>query len=224
MLKDNNRISDLLISKLRQWNHPGFSVYNQLVVEKNHSDEPEKMAQYIVHPTFFADKIRYNEERGSVIYKSRMHPGKKRNFEVLDAIEFLHRVYLHIHDPYESLIRYFRFYSNVARGKRKKLGIETESEDGLNVVVDFINDSPSKKTCIKSWRQLIYEIYEVDPLKCPRCRSEMIIIAFVWDKDEILKILKHLNLWPIEYPKPPPENSFLYTDLLSKLPASKHLN
>ena len=29
---------------------------------------------------------------------------------------------------------------------------------------------------------------------------------------------------PIEYPKPPPENSFLYIDLLSKLAASKHLN
>lgn len=49
------------------------------------------MVQHIVHPTFFADKIRYREDTGSVIYKSRMHLGKKRNFEVLDAIEFLHR-------------------------------------------------------------------------------------------------------------------------------------
>ena len=116
MLKENNRISDLLISKMRQWTHPGFSVYNKVVVEENHPDELEKIAQYIVHPTFFADKIRYKEDTGSVIYKSRMHLGKKRNFEVLDAIEFLHRVCLHIPDPYESLIRYYGFYSNAARG------------------------------------------------------------------------------------------------------------
>jgi len=119
---------------------------------------------------------------------------------------------------------YYGYYSNAARGKRKKLGIETESDDGLNGVVDFINDSPSKKTCRKSWRQLIYKIYEVDPLKCPTCGSNMKIIAFIQDREEIINILKHIKIWPIEYPQPPPENSRLYTDLLSKLAASKHLN
>lgn len=112
MLKEHNRISDLLISKIRQWQHSGFSVYNKVVVEENHSEELEKLAQYIVHPTFFANKIRYNQDTGSVIYKSRIHLGKKRNFEVLDAIEFLHRVCLHIPDPYESLIRYYGYYAN----------------------------------------------------------------------------------------------------------------
>jgi hypothetical protein len=87
-----------------------------VVVEKDHVEELEKLAQYIVHPTFFADKIRYKEDTGSVIYKSRMHLGKKRNFEVLDAVEFLHRVCLHIPDSYESLIRYYGYYSNAARG------------------------------------------------------------------------------------------------------------
>ncbi len=120
--------------------------------------------------------------------------------------------------------RYYGYYSNAARGKRKKLGIETELEDGLNVVVDFINDSPSKKTCRKSWRQLIYKIYEVDPLQCPHCGSDMTIIAFIQSKTEIINILKYLNLWPIEYPQPPPENSILYAGLLLKMAASKYLN
>jgi len=52
MLKENKRISDLLISKMRQRNHSGFSVYNKVVVEEDHSDKLEKLAQYIVHPTF----------------------------------------------------------------------------------------------------------------------------------------------------------------------------
>lgn len=227
MLKENNRISELLISKMRQWNHSGFSVYNEVKVEEekvaeNRSEELEKLAQYIVHPTFFANKIKYNEDTGSVIYKSRMHLGKKRNFEVLDAIEFLHRVCLHIPDPYESLIRYYGFYSNAARGKRKKLGLE--KEEAPNIDVKVIDDSPSEKSCRKSWSQLIYKIYEVDPLKCPQCGSEMKIIAFIRDYQEIKKILKCLGLWPIQYPQPPPEKHHLYTDVLSKLAASKHLN
>lgn len=62
---------------------------------------------------------------------------------------------MHIPDPYESLIRYYGYYSNAARGKRKKLGIETEIEDGLDVEVKFIGDFPSKKKCRKSWLQLV---------------------------------------------------------------------
>ena len=110
-----------------------------------------------MHPTFFANKIKYNEDTGSVIYKSRMHLGKKRNFEVLDAIEFLHRICLHIPDPYESLIRYYSYYSNASRGKRKKLGLENGNDEDLKIEV--IDDAPSKKVCRKSWSQLIYKIY-----------------------------------------------------------------
>jgi hypothetical protein len=33
------------------------------------------------------------------MYMSRLHQGKKRNFEALDAVEFLHRACLHVPDP-----------------------------------------------------------------------------------------------------------------------------
>ena len=193
-------------------------VFNRL------KEELEKLAQYIVHPTFFTEKIRYNQDTGSIIYKSRMHLGKKRNFEVLDAVEFLHRVCLHIPDAYESLIRYYGYYSNAARGKRKKLGLETESDISINQEITLIDDLLAKKTCRKSWRQLIYKINEADPLKCPQCGFEMKIIAFIQDYQEIKKILKYLEMWPIQYPQPPPEKSKLYTHMLSKLSASKHFH
>ncbi|MCK4822882.1 hypothetical protein KA005_44375 [bacterium] len=69
--------------------------------------------------------------------------------------------------------------------------------------ITFVDDSPAKKTCRKSWRQLIYKIYEVDPLRCPNCGTDMKIIAFIQEREQIIKILKHLKIWPIEYPEPP---------------------
>ena len=47
----------------------------------------------------------------------------------MDAVEFLHRLSLYIPDPYESLIRYYGYYSNAARGKREKMGFERETPD-----------------------------------------------------------------------------------------------
>ena len=35
-------------------------------------------------------------------------------------------------------------------------------------------------------------IYEIDPLVCPKCGSEMKILSIIMDTYEIKKILKHL--------------------------------
>jgi hypothetical protein len=121
-----------------------------------------------------------------------MHAGvyKRRKPEKSDFYRIV--FCLHIPDPYESLIRYYSYYSNASRGKRKKLGLENGNDEDLKIEV--IDDAPSKKVCRKSWSQLIYKIYEVDPLKCPRCGSEMTIIAFIQGYQKIKKILKQNSI------------------------------
>jgi len=42
----------------------------------------------------------------------------------------------------------------------------------------------------------------VDPLKCPKCGSEMKVIAFIKDEEVIEKILRHLAIW--DPPRGPP--------------------
>ncbi len=106
MMKENNRISDGLVENMRNWRHSGFSVHNEVVINENDREALGRLAQYVVHASFSLEKIRYVEKTHCVMYKSNLHQGKKRNFEVMDAIEFLHRVCLHIPGHYEALIRY----------------------------------------------------------------------------------------------------------------------
>ena len=160
-MKENNRLSDGLVEKMRNWHYSGFSVHNEVIINENDREALVRLAQYVVHASFSAEKIRYVEKTGCVMYKSKLHQGKKRNFEVLDAIEFLHRVCLHIPGHYEALIRYYGHYANAARGKRKKLGLEIE------LPLNIIDDVPNKRVCRKSWAWLIYQVYETDPLQCP---------------------------------------------------------
>jgi hypothetical protein len=51
----------------------------------------------------------------------------------------------------------------------------------------------------------IRKIWEVDPLSCSRCQTEMKIVSFITQPDVIKKILVHLELWE-EFTKrrPPP--------------------
>jgi len=45
----------------------------------------------------------------------------------------------------------------------------------------------------RSWAQLIKRIYEVDPLVCPSCGSEMKVIALITEHDVVDAILRHLE-------------------------------
>jgi len=89
------------------------------------------------------------------------------------------------------MARYYGFYSNAARGKRKK----TAADDQIPCILE---PELTDKAFRKNWARLIQKIYEVDPLTCPKCASEMRVIAFINDEDVIRKILKHLNLWDIK--------------------------
>jgi hypothetical protein len=45
----------------------------------------------------------------------------------------------------------------------------------------------------RSWAQLIKRIYEVDPLVCSSCGSEMKVIAFITEHAVVDRILRHLK-------------------------------
>ena len=94
------------------------------------------------------------------------------------------------------MVRYYGYYSNVARGKRKK----SEKDDLIPSVPE--NDDSSKERR-KNWARLIQKIYEVDPLTCPKCSGEMKVISVIEDEEVIKKILKHLGLWDVKA-RPPP--------------------
>lgn len=46
--------------------------------------------------------------------------------------------------------------------------------------------------CRSAWARLIAKVYEIDPLLCPRCGSEMRLIAVITDPAEVRTILRHL--------------------------------
>jgi hypothetical protein len=114
---------------------------------------------------------------------------------VFDALELLAAMCSHVPNKGEQMVRYYGFYSNVARGKRKKAG----ADDNIPCILE---SELTDKAFRKNWARLIQKIHEVDPLTCAKCRGQMRVIAFIHDGDVIRKILKHLNLWDVKR-KPP---------------------
>ena len=99
-----------------------------------------------------------------------------------------------------EMVRYYGYYSNVARGKRKK----ADADDNIPCILE---SEMTDKAFRKNWARLIQKIYEVDPLICPKCQGPMRVIAFIEEDDVIKKILKHLGLWIIKRKPRPVANA-----------------
>ena len=56
----------------------------------------------------------------------------------------------------------------------------------------------------RRWANLIRRVYEVDPLVCPRCGSEMRVIAFITEPRVVRRIVDHLRKRDTPARPPPP--------------------
>jgi len=97
------------------------------------------------------------------------------------------------------MVRYYGYYGNVSRGKRKML----EEDELIPSVLESDNSSKVRR---KNWARLIQKIYEVDPLTYPKCSGKMKVISVIEDQEVTKKILKHLGLWQVN-PLAPPRNA-----------------
>ena len=117
---------------------------------------------------------------------------KESESKTFSPLEFLAELSQHIPNTYEQLIRYYGYYSARSRGARRR---EAEHKKLVQNNFEPLSDTDSdKKPVSKSWARLIKKVYEVDPLKCPKCSGSMKIKAFIRDPKEISRICKNLGL------------------------------
>lgn len=110
-----------------------------------------------------------------------------------------------IPNPGEHVVRYYGWYSNVSRGKRKKAQAG-KSEAALTEMVEI--PPPAILRALKHRRaHVINQVYEADPPLCPRCGGSTRIIAFIDQAAAIEKILTHLGRWPAHAHSPPASNA-----------------
>jgi hypothetical protein len=199
LLQGVGLLSEERTELLLSWRHTGFSVHNRVRAEPEDQAAVERLARYIMRPPISLDRMSW-DGAGEVRYRrKRGHEGSGLNeceVEAFDPAEFLARVIMHIPEPRRHLVRYYGWYSNVSRGKRRKAA----AESGEPGVADAGPDSRAARAeardaraMRRSWAQLIKRIYEIDPLVCPTCGTGMKVIAFITEHDVVDAILRHLE-------------------------------
>ena len=190
-------IAEAFVRSMLTWRHTGFSIHNAVRIRACDAEARQKLAQYMLRAPFSLEKMTYEPVSGTVIYRSRLHKSLKRNFQVMPGADWLALLCRHIPDRFEHLVRYAGWYSNRARGKRRRMGA-----GALCVAVEEA-DAPTAARARSTWARLIHKVYEVDPLECPKCNGPMRVIALIEDSNAIRKMLSHLGLWAPPQPLRP---------------------
>ena len=205
LLVEKKLLSEDFAANLLSWRNSGFSIDNSVCLTDARSQE--SVARYISRPPVSLRKIRYELFKGRVLFHTTYSEYFKENTHLFDALDFLAELTQHIPPRRIQLIRRYGLYASRTKGCWARMphvaarapegwrqthqaappdaegaGFEP-LDDGEEVSVD------ARK---RAWARLLAKVYEVDPLVCPKCGSEMKIIAVIQDPVEIRDILAHL--------------------------------
>jgi hypothetical protein len=166
----------------------------------------EALTRYMMRPPVSLARLKLLPGESQVLHfpkGSGDDPGSARP-KRFDALDYVARVLAQIPPPRKHLVRYHGFYSNAARGKRRRAAAGQASTSKAECADQAEATAPAVKATRKRWADLLRRVYEVDPLVCPRCASQMRVVGFITQPHVIRRILDHLRQSQKIRPRPPP--------------------
>ena len=169
--------------------------------------EAERVGKYMSRPVVSLERLEFIEPEGRVGYRIG---GKDGERESMDYLEFIARVTSHIPNKGQVMVRYYGLYANAYRGRAKK---------GGSSIIRVLREG-NRSFSSKGWAVLIRKVYEVDPLKCPKCGGRMTVMAFLTRASVIDRIIDHLKI-SFTAERPPPASELQDLPLISIILISK---
>jgi len=125
------------------------------------------LAKYLVSPPISVSRIT-SYDGSSVSYKYKDHKTKKMEHLTVSVMTFIGRMVQHIMPKGFQRIRYYGFHSHV-RYEAMRNRIRLIQPAGK----DIYDSNSYRVTARKSFKELSLSTFGKDPLKCPKCGTQM---------------------------------------------------
>ncbi|MFC1488621.1 transposase [Thermodesulfobacteriota bacterium] len=135
-----------VITLMDKWRHTSFNVYCGQRILPWQKRSMENLAHYIIRASFSQERMIYIQDEAKVVYQSKDGRAEK----MFDALEWLAAMCSHVPTKGEQMVRYYGYYSNVSRGRRKK----TLTDDQIPYILE---PELSPKEFRKNWVRLTIE-------------------------------------------------------------------
>lgn len=133
----------------------------------------EYIGRYLGRPVIATKRIdRYDANADTVTFHYNRHEDEVYVEETIPTMEFIKRLIQHIPEKNFKMIRYYGLYAR-HRDIDKHL-YRARSAERQRVMVSF-----------NRWRNAILLSFGYDPLKCPQCRKEMVILDIYYNHKRV---------------------------------------
>ena len=189
---------------IRSWEHSGFHAFVGEPIRGDDAQARQFVARYLKKSAIADSRLELDstelveviETTDNVTVRIHKNTADCQTTRDLDPLEFLAELAAHVPARREQTVRYMGGYSSRSRGA-KRLALDTPGPLPLT-------DPPQRPS--PEWARCIAQVFELDPLACPKCAGKMHIKAFIHNSKEITRIADNLGIsaWRAPPPLPPP--------------------
>ena len=181
----------------------GFSVDASVRIEAHDRAGLERLIRYCARPSLALERLEWDGDEALVYHLAKpARDGRSQlrltPLELLDALTALippprlHRQHYHgVLAPHAELRERV-----TALGREEVEVGEDAAAIGSPIAgaeAEPLAETDKPPASRYRWAVLIARIYEVDPLKCPHCGTQMAIIAFVTEPAQVSRVLAHIG-------------------------------
>ena len=206
-LHQAERFSDAFLEVLLGWAHSGFSVHAGTRIEVHDPTGVERVGRYLTRAPVALGKV-FPAKDGRVKLLVPLDPKTGLDHRLFDPLDWVHAVTTQIPDARQHLVRYYDAYANRARRRYRPGAVAVKEQAGepsgpCDARLDEDERDAWLRSRRRSWARLLARIYEVDPLRCPRCGHELKIVAVLMDPVVVDRIIEHRRPKAIRSPFEP---------------------
>jgi hypothetical protein len=198
LLRRAKRLSAAFHETLLSWRRSGFSVEVSQHVGGGERARLERLARYATRVPLAVGAV-HELSDGRIAIETPADPRTGATRLVLTRLDFIHAVCRQIPDRGQHQVRYYGAYANRLRAGLRA-AFEARGEDVPRSSPAGAGTAPEEKpspgdeaTAMRraSWARWMRKVFEVDPLRCPRCGDTMAVVAWITEPSVVARILKH---------------------------------
>jgi hypothetical protein len=193
-LKKENLLTQEDLDNMKTWPHSGFNVFLGELITPTDTKQLSFCARYLKKCPLSNERITIIENNGETIIEYAAYKNGAKKTRQFSPLHFLAELQQHLPNTWEQTTRFLGAYSARTRGAKNRLNT-TDTATAESLPEPKLNSS-------SSWARLMKKIFEIDPLKCPKCGGPMKIKAFLNNQSEIQRLTSNLNISPQRAPPP----------------------
>jgi hypothetical protein len=195
-LRKTELLDERSIASMKSWEHSGFNVYSGSSICAEDCNARLFIGRYLKKAPLALDRLSLDETGREVVVRYAKPIDENSSIDKSEReftpLEFLAELSVHIPRVFEQTTRWLGVYSPRSRGVAKRKEAARKKLAAPSVTPLEINQEQVKPS--SSWARCMKLVFELDPLCCPKCGTEMKIKLFILNPQEIERICKYQGI------------------------------